>query len=108
MYKNNKRFFQLTENEQRIFTLLLKHGRMSKRELSTKGKMGWATVVKMVNRLEDTGYIRCVGTSKHWSGSGKNPYIYELVDNKPLAIGIDIGYTNTRTIVINLKNEYLV
>ena len=35
---------QLTESKRRVITLLRKYGPLSKRALTQKGSMGWATV----------------------------------------------------------------
>jgi predicted NBD/HSP70 family sugar kinase len=97
----------MTENEKRILTLLSKEGSLSKKELAQKGGMGWATVVKMVSRLEEAGIIHCVGTDSQPETSGKNPAVYELTGEKPLAIGIDVSYSETNIILTNLKNTIL-
>lgn len=97
----------MTENEKRILTLLSKQGPLSKRELARKGRMGWATVVKMVSRLEEAGIVQCVGTDSQPVISGKDPAVYNLSGKGPLAIGIDVSYSRTTIIVSNLKHEVL-
>lgn len=97
----------MTENERRILTLLSKHGPLSKRELAAQGPMGWATVVKMVERLEQAGMLECVGTDARPETSGKNPLLYDLVERNPLALGIDVSYSTTTVILSNLKNVVL-
>ena len=95
----------MNENVKKIITLLYKKGPLSKHELAQYGEMGWATVVKFINRLLKEGIIECVGTSPRIEQKGKNAYIYNLSDSKPLAIGIDIEYSTTTIILANLKGE---
>ncbi len=97
----------MTENEKRILTLLSKEGPLSKKELAQKGEMGWATVVKMVTRLEEAGILHCVGIDSQPVISGKDPAVYDLTGEKPLAIGIDVSYSVTNIILTNLKNTVL-
>ena len=97
----------MTENEKRILTVLSKQGPLSKREISEQGRMGWATVVKMLDRLEEAGTIECVGAGVQAETSGKNPLLYALVDRQPLAVGIDVSYSTTHIILSNLKHDIL-
>ncbi|HUV08176.1 MAG TPA: ROK family transcriptional regulator [Spirochaetia bacterium] len=97
----------MTENEKRILTLLYKAGPLSKQELANQGRMGWATVVKLTNRLLDAGVIECVGTSQRTFQKGKNAYTYGLTNRKPLAIGIDVEYKATTMILTNLSGDII-
>lgn len=93
----------MTENEKRILTFLSKKGPLSKKALAGKGKMGWATVVKMITRLEEEGIVHCVGTDSQPIISGKNPAIYDLTNEKPLAVGVDVSYSETNIVLTNLR-----
>ncbi len=97
----------MTENEKRILTLLSKQGPLSKRELAGKGRMGWATVVKMVTRLEEAGLLLCAGKTPPAVNSIKSPAVYELTGRTPLAIGIDVAYSATTIILTNLRHTVL-
>ena len=97
----------LRENERRILTLLSEKGPLTRKELADLGDMGWATVVKMTNRLLERGFLCSPGTAPNKESLGKNAYIYDLVADFPLFIGIDIEYSTTTFIVSNLKNEIL-
>ncbi len=97
----------MTENEKRILTVLSKQGPLSKREISAQGGMGWATVVKMLDRLEEAGIIECVGTGVQAETSGKDPLLFALSDRQPLALGIDVSYSTTHVILSNLKHDIL-
>ena len=98
----------LRENERRILTLLSVKGPLTKKELADHGDMGWATVVKMTNRLLERGFLCSPGTAPNKESLGKNAYIYDLVPDYPLFIGIDIEYSTTTFIVSNLKNDILI
>ena len=97
----------MTENEKRILTLLSKQGPLSKRELARQGHMGWATVVKMVTRLEEAGLLHCVGKTPPAVNSIKSPAVYDLTGQTPLAIGIDVAYSTTTIILTNLRHTVL-
>lgn len=97
----------MTRNEKMILSLLSKHKNLSKRELQAKGKMSWATAVKMVHRLEDSGFIKESGTQERNYVKGKNAQLYELSTHKPIIVGIDIEYGKTSYVLTNLKGERL-
>lgn len=95
----------MTENEKRILTLLSKQGSLSKRELARQGGMGWATVVKMVTRLEEEGLVHCAGKNPPTVNSIKSSAVYELTGKTPLAIGIDVAYSITNVVLTNLQHD---
>jgi glucokinase len=96
----------MTENETVIVTLLAKKGPMTKQQLQQEGNMGWATVVKMVDRLETDGIVKNVGTlSEPERGRGKRAYLYDICVRYPLAVGIDIEHEHTTIGMVNLKGE---
>lgn len=97
----------MSENEKKILSVLYRFGPLTKKELSLKGQMGWATVVKMVTRLEEKGYITLIGTRDQPNVSGKGPSVYDLADSNPLAIGIDVSYSSTNIVLTNLKNSII-
>ena len=96
----------MTDNERKILTLLSKQGPLTKRELTAKGGMSWATAVKMVNRLHEGGFLQAIGTIP--SSGRKRSYVYDLCLDHPLAIGIDVEYSTTTMILANLKNDVTV
>jgi predicted NBD/HSP70 family sugar kinase len=97
----------MTENEKRILTVLSQQGSLSKKVLVEQGGMAWATVVKMLDRLEDAGLVECVGTDSHPETTGKNPLLYGLSERHPLALGIDVSYSTTQLILTNLRHDIL-
>ena len=97
----------MTENEKRILTLLNKSGRITKPEICEKGHMGWATAVKLINRLLESGIIEQAGIIKRESGQGKSPEVYRFSRNIPTAIGVDVEYKQTRIILTNLEGTII-
>lgn len=98
----------LTESKRRIITLLYKGGPHTKRALTEKGHMGWATVVKAITQLMDEGIIECSGIARReMKRQGKNAYLYGLTADKPLAIGVDVEYKTTRIVLTNLSGTAL-
>jgi len=97
----------MTKNEKKIITLLSKSDPLTKKEITKKCNIGWATAVKMVTRLEKSGIIERAGTVKKLTYSGKNAYVYRLVDDYPQAIGIDVEYRKTTIILHNLRGKVL-
>ena len=96
-------FTQLTENERKVITLLMRNAELSKPQIAELGQMSWATVVKIINRLLDANMIACVGTSNRAVHRGKNSYIYTLTGITPLAIGVDVEYQEITMVLTNLK-----
>ena len=97
----------LIPNEKRILTLLARTGRLSKRDIERLSGLGWATVVKLVSRLEKEGYIQRGGILERPSIGGVKPESYVLSKRHPLAVGIDVEYTTTRIYLTNLMLEEL-
>ncbi|MBX4389745.1 winged helix-turn-helix domain-containing protein, partial [Mycobacterium tuberculosis] len=51
----------MTENERRILSELSRAAPLSKRDVTLRCGMGWATAVKLMTRLEEQGLIAPVG-----------------------------------------------
>jgi predicted NBD/HSP70 family sugar kinase len=97
----------MTVNEKKILTLISKYGPLTKRQLAEKSGVSWATVVKMVARLESAGYLVFAGLSKRKNVQGKDSSVFDLSETNPLSIGIDIEYSATHLLLTNLKNQIL-
>lgn len=80
---------------------------MTKGDLATMGEMAWATVVKYVNRLQQSGVLMRAGTAPRESQLGKNSYLFDLAEEAPKFVGVDIEYRTTRVAVVNLRREVL-
>lgn len=106
-YKVNV-LFEMTDNTRRIVTLLKQEGPLSKKDLAAKGSMGWATVTKIINQLEEGKIIERLGTEVIDNGKrGKRAYLYDLSEITPTAIGVDVEYRTTSIILTNLKGTIL-
>jgi len=98
----------MTENERRIVTLLARAGPLSNKDLQREGHMGWATVLKMVDRLMNARVVERVGTVVEPDrGRGKRAYLYDVSHDYPLAVGIDVEHEITTISLTNLKGESL-
>ena len=91
---------RLTTSERRILTLLYKQQPLSKRQLVDRARLGWATVVKMLDRLIGHGLVESIGQAGATGRRGKAPEVYALSRTRPLAIGVDVEYRTTTTIVL--------
>jgi predicted NBD/HSP70 family sugar kinase len=96
----------MTENERRILSELVKVSPLSKRDITERCGMGWATAVKLMSRLEEQGYILPSGNERQ-NQAGKSAMVYSLSPSKPVAIGIDIEYARARLNIRNLARECL-
>lgn len=96
----------MTENERRILNELTKESSLSKRDVTLRCGMGWATAVKLMTRLEEQGFIIPVGSERQ-NGAGKTATVYTLAPRRPAAIGIDIEYARARVSIRNLAGESL-
>jgi len=95
----------VNENEKRILTVLNQSGPATRKEISRACGISWASTVKLVARLETKGFIRCLGDSDTKTENGKTSLVYALSETRPLAIGIDVEYSQTRIAVYNLRRE---
>ncbi|MDR0730903.1 MAG: winged helix-turn-helix transcriptional regulator, partial [Treponema sp.] len=91
-------------NEKRILTILKYRGASTRKEISAACGISWAAVVKLVNRLESQGMIRCRGESARKTENGKTSLMYDISEFQPLAIGIDIEYGHTTVTAQNLRH----
>jgi predicted NBD/HSP70 family sugar kinase len=96
----------MTENERRILAELTREAPLSKRDITLRCGMGWATAVKLMSRLEEQGVIVPAGSERQ-SGAGKTATVYTLSPLKPAAIGIDVEYARVRLTVRNLAGAAL-
>jgi predicted NBD/HSP70 family sugar kinase/DNA-binding MarR family transcriptional regulator len=96
----------MTENERRILGELAKVSPLSKRDITERCKMGWATAVKLMTRLEEQGYLLPFGNERQ-NQAGKSATVYSLSPTRPVALGIDIEYTRSRWTIRNLSRECL-
>lgn len=97
----------MTENERKILNLISLWGPLTKREIAEKCGLGWSTVVKKTARLQEMDLLLQVGHFDRKGVTGINSAIFGLNPKKPLALGIDLGYSETVLMVANLANDIL-
>ena len=98
---------RLTTSERRILTLLYQRQPLSKRQLVDGARLGWATVVKMLDRLISYGLVESVGKEVSTGRRGKPPGIFGLSRIRPLAIGVDVEYRTITIALTDLHTEIL-
>jgi predicted NBD/HSP70 family sugar kinase len=91
-------------NEKRILTIIKHRGPSTRKEIAAACGISWAATVKLVNRLESQGTIRCMGESARKTENGKTSLIYDIAEFQPLTIGIDIEYGHTTVTAPNLRH----
>jgi predicted NBD/HSP70 family sugar kinase len=96
----------MTENERRILSELSRAAPLSKRDITLRCGMGWATAVKLMTRLEEQGLIVPAGSERQ-AGAGKTATVYSVSPLKPAAIGIDVEYGRARLNIRNLAGACL-
>lgn len=97
----------LTDNERLILNeLAVAATPLSKRDITQRCGMGWATAVKLMTRMEEQGFIVSSGNERQ-NQAGKSAMVYALSSTKPAAVGIDVEYSRARVNIRNLSRECL-
>lgn len=96
----------MTENERRILNELSRSAPLSKRDITLRCDIGWATAVKLMSRLEEQGFIAPAGLERQ-NGAGKTATVYTVSPTRPAAIGIDVEYARARLNIRNLAGACL-
>jgi predicted NBD/HSP70 family sugar kinase len=96
----------MTDNERAILRELANAPPLSKRDITRRCGIGWATAVKLITRLEEQGYVVASGEARQ-NQAGKSAAVYTLSTAKPAAIGIDVEYGRTRLAIKNLLRQRL-
>jgi len=96
-----------TDNERRILSAMSRIGPLTKGDLIEHLDLSWATVVKLVNRMVDSGLLVKVGTAERELPVGKNSYLYDLSASHPVAVGVDVEYALTRLVAANIRGEVI-
>lgn len=96
--------FQLAHaNKQNVFRCILNEGPINKSAIAQKIGITIPSVMKIVDSLLESGLVRSVG--KGVSSGGKPPEMLEAVANSHYAIGVDIGLSEIRIALGNMKKE---
>jgi predicted NBD/HSP70 family sugar kinase/biotin operon repressor len=96
----------MTDNERLILRELANAPPLSKRDITQRCGIGWATAVKLITRLEEQGYVVSSGEARQ-NRAGKSATVYTLSASKPAAVGIDVEYGRTRVAIKNLLRQRL-
>lgn len=100
---------ELIENEKKILAYVRQHGKTSKMSLAGENgiQCAWATISKLVNRLEKNGLIVKTGTDGISRRYGKNAYLYDLSETSCLTLGIDVEKSTTTCQFLTLGGDQL-
>jgi len=90
---------RLSPNERRVLTILSRYGPTTKRNLARSARASWATIVKIVRRLEEEHLIEQCGVDARPLVQGPDSVLYRLSDRYPLSIGVDVEYRHTRVTI---------
>jgi predicted NBD/HSP70 family sugar kinase len=96
----------MTDNERLILRELARAAPLSKRDITRRCGMGWATAVKLITRLEEQGYVVSSGAARQ-NQAGKSAAVYALSPSRPAAVGVDVEYGRTRLAIKNLLRQGL-
>lgn len=100
---------ELIENEKKILAFIRQHGKTSKMALAGENgiQCAWATISKLVNRLEKNGLITKAGTDGIPRRYGKNAYLYDLNENSHITLGVDVEKSTTSCHFLTLGGDPL-
>ena len=88
-------------NKALILDVIRKHGPISRTDIAKITGLSGATVTKFVDDLIQTGFVREDGYDV--SKGGRKPTLLKLVPEAGFAVGVDLGASNLRAVVVNLE-----
>lgn len=88
-----------------VLDIILKKGCVTKADIQDVTKMKLSTLNRVMQPLEDRGFI--LQSSIGESTGGRKPVLYDINPRGYYLIGVDISRTYTRMIVANMKMEAL-
>ncbi|MBN1511099.1 MAG: ROK family protein [Phycisphaerae bacterium] len=99
----------LIDNERRILSFLRERGTASKPEIAAPdgAGCGWATVTKLVDRLERAGFVEPAGTRPRSGRYGRSARVYALSSTRHCVLGIDVERETTAGVLLALDGRVL-
>ena len=92
-------------NKALILDVIRKHGPISRTDIAKITGLSGATVTKLVDDLIQTGFVREDGYDV--SKGGRKPTLLKLVPEASFAVGVDLGASNLRAVVVNLEAKII-
>jgi predicted NBD/HSP70 family sugar kinase len=86
-------------NRERIINLLRQKGNMSRSQIAEYTKLGWGSITKYTGELLQEEIIKEVGAQK---SKGRNSVILGLNEDHKYLVGLDIGSSFIKGIVVNM------
>ena len=94
-----------TINKRDVLRIIRNHGPISKAEISRMTELSIPTIMRLTDDLIDKGIVRVVGKGE--STGGKPPLMLELAADAYYLVGIDVGTTNIKTIVMDMEAKII-
>lgn len=92
-----------THNERLVFRTIFERDRISRADVARVTGLTRTTVSQVVDTLIRTKMVKEVGTGK--STGGKSPILLSVPGNARQLIGVDLGSTEFRGAIVNLRGE---
>lgn len=90
-------------NELLMLNVIRAYSPISRTDIAKITRLSGATVTKFIDNLIQTGLVREDGYSV--SEGGRRPTLLKLVPEAGFVVGIDLGASNLRAVVVNLEAE---
>jgi len=100
---NADRIKQINRSE--VLKTIHKYSPISKKAISTRIDLTFATVSNIVTELLESNVIKSVGYGE--SSGGRKPLLYEINWNHIYVIAVDIGVTKITTALINFRADII-
>ena len=89
-------------NRERIINLLRQKGDMSRSQIAEHTKLGWGSITKYTGELLKDNLIKEIGAKK---SKGRNSVILGINQDYKYIVGLDIGASFIKGIVVNMVGE---
>jgi glucokinase-like ROK family protein len=93
-------------NRSSVLGLIKNHGPISKVELALNSKLTFASISNITTELLNSKLIEEIGYGG--SSGGRKPVLYELNHDSFYVIGVEIGVSQIRTVIVNLNATIIV
>lgn len=93
-------------NGSNVLNIIQENVSISRKQITELSGLSWGGMTKIVNKLLESGYIIEKKQDSN-SGSGRNPCIISINNERNFVVGLDINETGLKAVVMNLSGEYL-
>lgn len=92
-------------NRKKVLDVIRTKGPINKAEIARKVELSIPTVMKISDGFVESGFVHINGKGE--SSGGKRPELLEMISNAYYMIGVDIGRSNTISIIMNLDGTII-